>query len=100
MAIATRVLNSADTDAIGESIARAAAAGEMLASSDPQATFVLKMFATDPGRFGGAFREGALVGFVIPEFKVAVVRPEFRRHGIGRALVDLGCEMELGRGRP
>ena len=100
MAIATRVLTPADTDAIAESVARAAAVGEMLASSDPHATFVLRAFAIDPGRFGGAFREGALAGFVIPDFKVAVVLPELRRQGIGRALVDLGREMERGWERP
>jgi mycothiol synthase len=72
----------------------------MLASSDPHAAFVLKGFAIDPGRFGGAFRDEALAGFVIPEFKVVVVQPKLRRQGIGRALVDLGLDMEGRRGRP
>ena len=54
----------------------------------------------DPDRFGGAFDGGELVGIISPEFKIAIVRPDRRRQGIGRTLVELGLEMERRRGRP
>ena len=72
----------------------------MLASSDPHGLFVLKIFAADPEQFGGAFDGTELVGFVSSNFKVAVVRPDRRRRGIGRALVDLGLSMAIARGEP
>jgi len=79
-------------------MARAVEAGDMLASSDPHGLFVLKIFGADPGQFGGAFDGRDLVGFVAPNFKIAVVRPDRRREGIGRALVDLGLSMAGARG--
>jgi mycothiol synthase len=80
-------------------MARAIEAGDMLASSDPHGLFILKVFAADPGQFAGAFDDERLVGFIAPEFKIAVVSPERRREGIGRALVDRGIRMERDRGR-
>lgn len=50
----------------------------------------MQIFAVSPGWFGGAFAANELVGFVMPDLKVAVVRPEDRRRGIGRRLVELG----------
>jgi mycothiol synthase len=79
---------------------RAVGAGDMLASSDPHGLFVLKVFAADPTQFGGAFDGGDLVGFVSPNFKIAVVRPDRRHQGIGRALVDLGLSMSGAKGEP
>lgn len=70
----------------------------MLASSDPHGLFVLKLFEADSTKFGGAFEGDALVGFVSSDFKVAVVRPDRRRRGIGRALVDLGLSMAAASG--
>ena len=81
-------------------MARAVEAGDMLASSDPHGLFVLKIFAADPGQFGGAFDGTDLVGFVSPGFKVVVVQPERRRQGIGRALVDLGLSLATAKGEP
>ena len=100
MTVERRTLGPADADALAAEMARAVAAGDMLASSDPAGTFVLKVFDVDPGEFGGAFTAGELVGFIVPEFKIAVVRPDHRRRGIGRALVALGLGMERERGRP
>ena len=68
------------------------------ASSDPEGAFILKVFAVDPDQFAGAFEGDELVGFVVPEFKVAVVRPDRRRQGIGRALVETRRWRWSGRG--
>lgn len=95
-----RVLGPADTDAMSAEMARAVEAGDMRASSDPEGAFVLKFFGASPDLFGGAFDGGELVGFIVPEIKIAIVRPDRRRQGIGRALVDFGLGMERERGRP
>jgi mycothiol synthase len=100
VAVESRVLTSADTEALSREIARAVEDGDLLASSDPPGAFVMKVFAVDPGQFGGAFADDELVGFVSPDFKVAVVRPDRRRRGIGRVLVDLGLEMARDKGYP
>ena len=72
----------------------------MLASFNPHGLFVMKVFDADPEQFGGAFDATDLVGFVSPDGKVAVVRPDRRREGIGRALVDLALSMASARGYP
>jgi mycothiol synthase len=93
-----RRLGPGDAEAFASEMARAVAAGDMLASSDPVGAFVLKIFGVDPGQFAGAFDAGELVGFISPDFKIAVVRPDRRRQGIGRALVDVGLAMEREKG--
>lgn len=60
----------------------------------------MKIFAVDPEQFGGAFDGSELIGFVGADFKVAVVRPDRRRKGIGRALVDLGLSIAAAKGYP
>jgi mycothiol synthase len=95
-----RRLGTADAGAFGPEMERAIAAGDMLASSDPDGAFIMKSFATDPGQFAGAFDRDGLVGFITPEFKITVVRPDRRRQGIGRSLVEFGLSMERERGRP
>ena len=100
MTPALRLLTAADTAALSTEMARAVEAGDMLASSDPVGSFVMKGFALDPGQFCGAFDGDALVGFASPEFKIAVVRPDRRRQGIGRALVDFADDIVRGKGRP
>jgi mycothiol synthase len=72
----------------------------MLASSDPHGLFVRKVFATDPGQFGGAFAGEDLVGFVAPRLKILIVRPDRRRQRVGRALVGLGMEISREKGEP
>jgi len=94
-----RLLTAADTAALSTEIARAVEAGDMLASSDPAGSFIVKSFALDPGQFCGAFDGDALVGFASPEFKIAVVRPDRRRQGIGRALVDFADDIVRGKRR-
>lgn len=100
MTPALRLLTADDTAALSAEIARAVEAGDMLASSDPVGSFIVKSFAIDPGQFCGAFDGDALVGFASPEFKIAVVRPDRRRQGIGRALVDFADGIVRGKGRP
>jgi mycothiol synthase len=95
-----RLLTTDDTAALSTEMARAVEDGDMLASSDPVGAFVLKSFALDPGQFCGAFDGDALVGFASPEFKIAVVTPNRRRQGIGRALVDFADGIVRGKGRP
>jgi mycothiol synthase len=60
----------------------------------------MQMFAVNPGLFAAAFAGDEIVAIVMPELKVAVVRPEHRRHGIGRRMIDLAIAMEAERGRP
>ncbi len=95
-----RVLTVDDTPALTAAMARAVEAGDMQASSDPAGAFVMKSFAVDPGLFGGAFEDGALVGFVSIDFKIVVVAPGRRRRGMGRALVDIAGDVARDRGRP
>jgi mycothiol synthase len=98
--IERRTLGPTDAGVISREIAQAVARGDLRASSDAEGTYVMKSFDADPGQFAGALDADELVGFIIPEFKVTVVRPDRRRQGIGRALVETGVEMERARGRP
>jgi mycothiol synthase len=99
-AVEVRRLTGADLPALAVEADRARAAGEFRASSDADAEFFLKSIALDPALVTGAFDGSDLVGFVSPEFKLAVVRPDRRRQGIGRALVEGGIEAERARDRP
>ena len=101
MAADIRPVGSADLDALTIEVARARAAGEFRASSDPEGTWFLEALRRTPSPTAAAFdADGAVVGFVSPEFKLLVVRPSDRRRGIGRALVEAGVTIERGRGRP
>jgi mycothiol synthase len=95
-----RVLEPADRAGLLAELERARPAGDVRASSDPELTFTLQIFDVQPAWFGGAFDGAALVGFVAPELKVAVVHPARRRQGLGRRLIELALTMEAGRGRP
>jgi mycothiol synthase len=85
-----RILRAEDRPALEAELTAAKARDDLRASSDPELTFSLQVFAVAPDWFGGAFANGELVGVVMPDLKVAVVRPEHRRQGIGRRLVELG----------
>jgi mycothiol synthase len=98
--VEVRRLTGADLPALAVEIDRARAAGEFRASSDVDAEFFAKSVAVDPALVTAAFDDGDLVGFVSPEFKLVVVRPDRRRQGIGRALVEGGLEAERARDRP
>ena len=95
-----RALTAADTDDFAAAIDRAVTAGDLLASSDPPGAFVMKIFAVEPGQFVGAFDGAELVGFASADFKIAVVRPDRRRQGIGRALVDAAEARPRAKGEP
>jgi mycothiol synthase len=94
-----RVLVPSDRAAVAAELERARVAGEIRASSDPELTFTLQILDVQPAWFGGAFDADALIGFVGPELKIAVVRPERRRQGLGRRLIELALAMEAGRDR-
>jgi mycothiol synthase len=99
--IELRRLAPADLARLQAEVDRARAAGEFRGSSDPEAAFFVRMAGREPGAIGVAVEaDGALAGFISPEFKVVVVRPDRRRRGIGRALVELGADIERERGRP
>lgn len=96
-----RPIATADHPALAGEVGRARLAGEFQASSDPEAKFFLQSFDFAPSPMAGAFdADGELLGFISPEFKVAVVRPPHRRQGIGRSLVAAGIAIERDRGRP
>jgi mycothiol synthase len=87
-ALTVRALTSTDLDAFASEFARAVESHEMRASSDPEGSFVMKVVAVDPTQFVGAFDGPELVGYASSEFKITIVRPAWRRRGIGRTLVD------------
>jgi len=96
----TRRLAATDESAFASLIARAAAAGELLGSSDPHAEWVTRYAASALGHVGVAEVDGALAGVVLPEIKAILVEPGRRRQGIGRALVEEGLAIERERDRP
>jgi mycothiol synthase len=99
--VVIRPIAPSDHPALEAEVNRARLAGEFRGSSDPEAKFFMLSFDFAPSPMAGAFdADGDLVGFISPEFKVVVVRPEDRRHGIGRALVEAGVAIERERGRP
>jgi mycothiol synthase len=98
--VAVRRLTAADLPALEREVERARGAGEFGASSDDAGQFLVKSFALDSSMAGGAYHGDDLVGFVAPEFKIVAVRPDRRRGGIGRALIELAVDMERRRSRP
>jgi mycothiol synthase len=99
-----RRLTSADLPALTPLVERARAAGEFVASSDPNGAFFLRSFefAPHPVAISTAAQGDAerLTGFVSPEFKIVVVEPDGRGQGIGRRLIEAALEIERERGRP
>ena len=100
MAMLTRGLTPADADAFTASVERAIAAGELLGSSSPHGDFLVPWSLAEPQLVGVAEIDGAFAGWVHPEVKALVVEPALRRRGVGRALVELGLDMERLRARP
>jgi mycothiol synthase len=99
--VIVRPIATADHPALEAAVDRARRAGEFRGSSDPEAKVFMLSFDFAPSPMAGAFGvDGELLGFISPEFKVVVVRPEDRRQGIGRALVEAGVAIERDRGRP
>jgi mycothiol synthase len=98
--VEVRRLTAADLPALSSEVERARTGGDLRASSDPAALFFLEAARLDPSILGGAFADDGLVGWVSSEFKVVVVRPDSRRQGIGRRLVEEGLAIERDRGRP
>jgi len=99
--VVIRPIVGADHPALEAEVNRARLAGEFHASSDPEAKFFMRAFEFAPSPVAAAFGErGDLLGFISPEFKVVVVRPDQRRRGIGRLLVEAGLAIERERGRP
>jgi len=97
--VEVRGLTAADLPDLTREVDRARAAGEFHASADAEAEHFLKTFALDPHLVAGAFDDDDLVGFVSAEYKVIVVRPDRRRAGIGRALIEVAADGERARGR-
>jgi mycothiol synthase len=94
-----RALRPEDRPALESELAAARERGDLRASSDPELAFTAQIFAVEPGWFGGAFAGDSLIGLVMPELKIVVVRPDHRRRGIGRRLVELGLAIETVRRR-
>ncbi|MGZ8620679.1 MAG: N-acetyltransferase family protein [Actinomycetota bacterium] len=92
--VTVRLLRDADADAFGALHARAVAAGDLLASSDPHGDWTLQYALRDPEGVAVADANGRLVGFSLPGPKVTVVEPSWRRRGIARMLIDAVAEIE------
>ena len=96
-----RRIGQTDLAALAPEVARARAAGEFEASSDPAGAYFLDSFLYTPSPAVLALGAGgAALGFASPEFKIVVVRPDVRRQGIGRALLAACLDIERERGRP
>ncbi len=100
MALVTRGMVAEDGAAFTASVERAIAAGELLGSSSPHGEHLVQFSIAEPQLVGIAEVDGVWAGWVHPEVKALVVEPAHRRRGVGRALVELGLQMEAGRGRP
>jgi mycothiol synthase len=99
--VEVRRLTPADMTALSAAVERARAAGELRASSDPDARFFLRVLEGDPGQVALAWGDGGeLLGFASSEFKLIVVEPSLRRRGIGRQLIGALDAIERERGRP
>jgi mycothiol synthase len=96
--VAVRRLAPGDLPALRPIVEAAVAAGEFTGSSDPEGAWFLKFFPDEADRMAGAFDRDELVGFIAPGFKVVVVRPDRRREGIGRRLVETGLELDRAAG--
>jgi mycothiol synthase len=91
-----------DRAILAAAVEQARAASEFRGSSDNEGGLLLLRLlevahipvsmAIDPA--------DAVAGFVSPDIKIAWVRPELRRLGIGRRLVEAALEIERERGRP
>ena len=100
MPLVTRGMIAEDGAAFTASVERAIAAGELLGSSSPHGEHLVQFSIAEPQLVGIAEVDGVWAGWVHPEVKALVVEPAHRRRGVGRALVELGLQMEAGRGRP
>jgi mycothiol synthase len=99
--VVIRPIVTADHPALEAEVNRARLAGEFRGSSDPEAKFFMRAFEFAPSPVAAAFGAADdILGFISPEFKVVVVRPQDRRKGIGRSLVAAGLAIERDRARP
>jgi mycothiol synthase len=90
----------ADQAILSEAVDLARAAREFRGSSDKDGTFFFRLMQIAPNPVVLAVdADGAVAGFVAPEVKITWVRPERRRQGIGRQLVDAAVDVERERGR-
>jgi len=100
-AIAIHRYAPTDVSILTPAVEQARAASEFRGSSDKDGGFFLRLLemAHNPVALAidGA---GAVAGFASPDVKIAWVRPELRRQGIGRRLIDACVEIERERGRP
>ena len=90
-----------DEAALAAAVERARAASEFRGSSDKEGGFFMRLLEMAAHPVVLALdAEGTVAGFVAPEVKITWVRPESRRQGLGRRLVDAAVAIERERGRP
>jgi mycothiol synthase len=97
--LGVRALRAEDAPVFEALVARARGAGELAASSDPDGHFFARYVLRNPDQAAVAESDGVVVGWIVPDVKVVVVEPAYRRRGIGTALVEAGTAIEGRRGR-
>ena len=97
--VTIRRLATGDAASLTALVERARDAGELLGSSSPHGEWLVRPALYEPSMAAVAEIDGILAGVVLPDPKALVVEPAHRRRGIGRALVEVGLEIEREQGR-
>jgi mycothiol synthase len=92
MPVRVRPSTTDDADALSAFMARAFERGDLAAAS-PWLVNGFRPAMASSGTVALAEDESGVVGVVLPDLKALVVAPDRRRAGVGRRLVEAGCDI-------